>query len=103
MTVLIFLCNSGPHRLVAYFIGTYRKLVSQSQAKIQNSLFDIETINKMLAGQHLGELHPTSLSTAARMRFDGHDVFNNKNCASTQFLHLQKNVELISRSSFLID
>ena len=42
----IFLCNSDPHRFVAYSIGDFENLASQSKAKMKNLFHDIETTKK---------------------------------------------------------
>ena len=46
----IFLCNSDPHQLVAFFIGALESLASQSKRKLKNFFLDIETTVKIRLG-----------------------------------------------------
>ena len=83
----IFLCNSDPHHLVASFIGVLENLASQSKAKMKNLFLDIETTIKIKLGSILEKL------TQRQNRREQADLddCDNETCASTQFLHIQKN------------
>ena len=83
----IFLCNSDSHHLVASFIGVLEKLASQSQAKIKNLFLDIETTIKIKLGSILEKLTRRHI----RRELADLDDCDNKNCASIQFLQIQKN------------
>ena len=86
----IFLCNSDPHHLVASFIGTLKKLSSQSKAKMKNLFSDIETTKKIKLGSILEKLTQRHIRRESA-RFDmSQDDCHNEVCASTQFLHIQK-------------
>ena len=87
----IFLCNSDPHHLVASFIGALENSASQSEAKIKNLLFGIETTKTIKLGSTLEKLtqrHNRRESARVDMSQDDCD---NGSCASTQFLQIQKN------------
>ena len=84
---LIFLCNSDPHRLVASFIGALENLASQSKTKLENLVLDIETTKKIELGSILEKL----TQRHNRQEQAVLDDCDNENCASTQFLQIQKN------------
>ena len=83
----IFLCNSDPHHLVAFFIGVLENLVSQSKAKMKNFFLDIETTIKIKLGSILEKL------TQRHNRREQADLddCDNETSTSTQFLQIQKN------------
>ena len=82
----IFLCNSGPHHLVASFIGVLENLASQSKAKMKNLFRDIETTIKIELGSILEKL-----TQRPNRRYQADlDNYDNETCASTQFLQIQK-------------
>ena len=83
----IFLCNSDPHHLVASFIGALESLASQSKAKMKNLFLDIETTIKIKLGSILEKL----THFHKRRKQADLDDCDNENCASTQFLQMQKN------------
>ena len=82
----IFICNSDPHHLVASFVGALESLASQSKAKMKNFFLDIETTMKIKLGSILEKL------TQRHNRRKQADLVDcdNKNCASAQFLQIQK-------------
>ena len=87
----IFNCNSDPHHLVASFIEARENLASESQAKVKNLFLDIETTMKIKLGGILEKLAQRHNRRESR-RFDmSQDDCDNKICASTQFLQVQKN------------
>ena len=92
----IFLCNSDPHHLVASFIGGLENLASQSKAKMKNLFLEIETTIKIKLGSILEKL---TQRHNRRKQADLGDC-DNKICASTQFLQIQKN-QLIDLQDFL--
>ena len=51
----IFICNSDPHHLVAFF-GAFKYLVSQSKAEMKNLFLDIKTTIKIKLGRILEKL-----------------------------------------------
>ena len=83
----IFLCNSEPHHLVAYFIGVLKNLASQSKAKMKNLFLDSETTTNIKLGSILEKL------TQRHNRREQADLddCDNETCASYQFLQIQKN------------
>ena len=83
----IFICNSDPHHLVASFIGALENLASQSKAKMKNLFRDIETTIKNKLGSILEKL----TQRHNRRKQADLDDCGNENCASTQFLQIQKN------------
>ena len=86
-----FLCNSDPHHLVASFIGGLENLAFQSKAKMKNFFLDIETTIKIKLGsifEKLTQRHNRRESARSDMNQDDCD---DKVCASTQFLQIQKN------------
>ena len=88
----IFLCNSDVLHLVASFIGSLENLASQSKAKKKNFFPDIETIMKIRLGSILEKFTQRQNRREQVRRFDMiQDDFENKNCASIQFLQIQKN------------
>ena len=87
----VFLCNSDPHHLVAFFIAALENLASQSKSNIKNLFLDIETTVKIKLGNILEKLtqhHNRRESTKFDMSQDDCD---NEICASTEFLQIQKN------------
>ena len=87
----IFICNSGPHHLIAFFIRALENLASQSKAKTENTFFDIETTIKITLGSILEKLTQRH-NRRQSARFDrSQDDCDNEICASTQFLHIKKN------------
>ena len=86
----IFLCNSGPQHLVASIIGALENLASQRKAKMKSLFLDIERTIKIKLGSILEKL------TQRHNRRDQADLDNcdNETCASTQFLQIQKSVNL---------
>ena len=82
-----FLSNSDLHHLVAFFIGAFKNLASQNEAKIKNLFLDIKTTVKIELGGILEKLtqRPNPREQVSL------DDFGNKHCASTQFLQIQKN------------
>ena len=86
-----FLCNSDPHHLVASFIGALENSASHGKAKLKELFHDIETTLLIKLGSILEKL-TQSHSRRESARFDmSQDDCDNKNCASTQFLQIQKN------------
>ena len=86
----IFICNSDPHHLVAYFIGALENLASQIKAKMKNLLLDIKTTIKIKLGSMLEKLTQRHNGRESA-RFDmSQDEYDNEICASTQFLQTQK-------------
>ena len=86
----IFLCNSDPHHLVASPIGALENLASQSKAKVRNLFLVIETTIKIKLGNILEKLTQRQ-NRREHARFDmSQDGCDNKICASTQFLQIQK-------------
>ena len=83
----IFLSNSDPHHLVASFIGVLENLASQSKSKLKNLLPDIETTINIKLGSILEKL----TQRHNRREQANLDDCDNKTCASTQFLQIQKN------------
>ena len=85
-----FLYNSDPHHLVSLFIVTLEGLALQSKAQMKRLFPDIETkikiklcsiLEKFTQGHHQRE----------HARFDmSEDDCDSENCASTQFLQIQK-------------
>ena len=75
----IFICNSDPHHLVAYFIGAFENLASQSKAKMKNLFLDIETTINIKLGSILEKL------TSRHIRREQADLddCDNETCAST--------------------
>ena len=87
----IFLCNSDPHHLVASFIGALENVASQSKAKMKNLFFDIKTTITTKLGSTLEKLTQRHIRRgSARVDMSQEDC-DNESCASTQFLHIQKN------------
>ena len=87
----IFIYNSDPHNLVASFVRAPENLASQSKAKMKNSFHEIETTLKNKLGsilERLSQRHIRRESARFDMRQDDCD---NENCASNQFLQMQKN------------
>ena len=83
----IFICNSDPHHLVASFIGALENLASQSKTKMENLFLDIETTIKIKLRSNLEKL----TQRHNRQEPADFDDCDNENCASTQFLQIQKN------------
>ena len=85
----IFLCNSDPHHLVAYFIGVLDNLAFQSKAKMENMFLDMETTIKIKMGSILEKLTQRH-NQRGSARFDvRQDDCDNEVSASTQFLQIQ--------------
>ena len=96
----IFLCNSDLHHLISSFIGTLEALALQSKAQMKLLFLYIETTNKTKPGSILEKLTQRH-NRREQVRFDmNQDDCENKNCASSQFLQLQKN-ELIDPQEHL--
>ena len=88
---LIFLRNSDPHHLVAFFIGALESLASQGKAKLKNLFLDIETTIKIKLGNILEKLTQRH-NRREHAKFDmSQDDCDNEICASTQFSQIQKN------------
>ena len=86
----LFLCTSDPHHLVPSFIGASENLASQSKAKMKNLFLDIETTVKVKLDNILEKLtqcHNRREHASFEMSQDDCD---NKNCAQTHFLQIQK-------------
>ena len=87
----IFICNSDPHHVVASFIGAIENSASQIKAKMKNLFLDIETTIKTKLCSILEKLTQRH-NWRENARFDmSQDDCDNKICASTQFLQIQKN------------
>ena len=87
----IFLCNSDPHHLAACVIGALENLASQSKTKMKNLFLDIETTIKIKLGNILEKLTQRH-NRQEHARFDmSQDDCDNKICASTQCLQIQRN------------
>ena len=88
----IFLYNSDPHHLFSSLIGKLEGLALQSKTQMKLLFFDIETTPKIKLGSILEKLTQRNNRREQVRRFDlnQHDC-ENKNCASTQFLLIQKN------------
>ena len=84
----VFLYNSDPHYLVASFIGALEDLACQSKAKMKNLFLDIETTKKNKLVSILEKLTQRH-NRREQADLDGYD---NEICASTHFLHRQKNL-----------
>ena len=82
----IFICNSDPHHLVASFIGALENLASQIETKMKNFFLEIETTIKIKLGSTLEKL----TQRHNRRKQADLDDCDNENCASTQFLQIQK-------------
>ena len=82
----IFLYNSDPHHLVSSFIGTLEDLASQSKSQMKHLFLDTETTIKIRLGSILEKL---THCHNRREQADLNDC-DNENCASTQFLQIQK-------------
>ena len=92
----IFLCNSGPHHLIASFIGALENLASQSKAKMKNFFLDIDTTIEIEQGGILEKLNQSQIRREQR-RFDmSRDDCENDNCVSTEFIQIQKIIYLNS-------
>ena len=86
-----FICNSGPHHLVASFIGALENLAPQSKAKMKNLFLDIKTTIKTKLGiiwEKLTQRHNRRENASFDM---SQDEYDNEICASTQFLQKQTN------------
>ena len=87
----VFICKSDLYHPVASFIGALKNVASQSKAKKKNLFLDIETTIKIKLGSILEKLTKRHKRRESA-RFDmSQDDCDNKICASTQFLHIQKN------------
>ena len=87
----IFPCNSDSHHLVASFNGALKNLASQSRAKMKKLFLDVKTTIKVKLGSILEKLTQRH-NRRESARFDMlQDECDNEICASTQFLHIQKN------------
>ena len=88
----IFLCNSDPHHLVAFFTGALEILASQSKAKMKNFFFDIKITIKIKLGDILEKLTQRH-SRREHARFDmSQENCDNENFASTQFFQIKKSI-----------
>ena len=86
----IFIYNSDPHHLVASFVGALENFASQSNAKLENFFFDIETTIKIKLGSVLEKLTQRH-NRRESARFDmSQDYSDNEIRASIQFLQIQK-------------
>ena len=81
-----FLCNSDPHHLVTSFIGALENLALQSETIMKNLFSDIETTINVKLGSIL-EKYTQRHNRREQADLDDCD---NVNCASTQFLQIQK-------------
>ena len=87
----IFLCNFGPHHLVASFIGALENLASQSQVKMKNLFLDLETTTTVKLGSILEKLTQRHTRRESARIDTSQDDCDNEICASTQILQIQKN------------
>ena len=87
----IFLYNSDPPHLASSFIGTQEGLASQSKAQKKLLFLDIETTINIKLGSILEKLTQRQ-NRREHARFElSQDDCDNKICASTQFLQIQRN------------
>ena len=93
----IFLHNSHPHYLVSSFIATLEGLASQSKAQMKLFFLDIETTIKIKLGSILEKLIQRHNRREHAMFNKNQDDCDNEICASTQFLHIQRNKQFIFR------
>ena len=88
----LLLCNSDLHHLVAFFIGALKNSAFQRRAKKKNLFLDIETTIRINSGSIFDKIFQCQNWTEQVRRFDmNQDKCENKNCASTHFLQIQKN------------
>ena len=87
----VFLCNSDLHHLFTSFVGAPKNLAAQNKTKTKTLFLDTERTIKIKLGSIKANLTQRRYQREQVRRFDmKQDDCENKNCASTQFLQIQK-------------